>query len=195
MRRRIIAAAAQLYREHGYERASMSDIAGRIGMTAPALYWYFQSKEDILAAFLEHTIANLIEFVGSSVRSRDFPQRLWEFMHAYVLWQLRQKDISAAYERIFALGHLRNSLPPRQREKIKSLERQFYRLCRGIVARGARAGRFRPPAVPPVAFALIGMVEHLIAWFRPAGRLSIRRIATLYADLAVRMVGAGAKRR
>lgn len=195
VRRRIIGAAAEIYREHGYERASMSDIAERIGMTAPALYWYFRSKEDILAAFLEHTIGNLIQFVGGSVRSRDFPERLREFMYAYVLWQLQQKDISAAYERIFALGHLRNSLPPGQRERIKSLERRFYRVCRDIVAGGVQAGRFRPLAVAPVAFALIGMVEHLIAWFRPAGRLSIRRIATLYADLAVRMVSADAKRR
>ena len=36
-RRRIVRAAAQIYRECGYERAGMTDIARRVGMTAPAL--------------------------------------------------------------------------------------------------------------------------------------------------------------
>src|SRR5687768_13151484 len=101
VRRRIIRAAAEIYRECGYERAGMTDIARRLGMTAPALYWYFRSKEEILVAFLEHTIADLIQFVRSLVHSTEPRQRLWEFMHAYALWQLQQQELSAAYERIY----------------------------------------------------------------------------------------------
>lgn len=190
VRRRIIRAAADVYRESGYERASMIGIARRLGMTAPALYWYFKSKEDILVAFLEHTIADLIRFVRSLVHSRDPRQRLREFVHAYVLWQLQQQELSAAYERIYALGHLRNSLPERQRQRIKTLEREFYSLCQELVTRsmGRRQGSRDTAAV---SFALIGMVEHLIAWFRPNGSLSVHQLATLYADLALAMVDAG----
>src|ERR1044072_8066439 len=93
VRRRIVRAAAEIYREHGYERAGMNDIARRLGMTAPALYWYFRSKEDIFVRFLEHTIADLIEFVRSFVHSTDPRQRLWEFVYAYVLWQLQQREL------------------------------------------------------------------------------------------------------
>ncbi|MGZ5152145.1 MAG: TetR/AcrR family transcriptional regulator, partial [Burkholderiales bacterium] len=132
VRRRIIRAAAEIYRECGYERAGMTDIARRLGMTAPALYWYFRSKQDILVAFLEHTVADLIQFVRSLVHSNDPKQRLWEFMHAYVLWQLQQQELSAAYERIYALGHLRNSLPEKQRQRITALEQEFYGMCRDL---------------------------------------------------------------
>src|SRR3954464_1412310 len=71
VRRRIIRAAADIYRECGYERAGMTDIARRVGMTAPALYWYFASKEEILVAFLDHTIADLIQFVRSLVHADE----------------------------------------------------------------------------------------------------------------------------
>ena len=188
VRRRIIRAAAEIYRECGYERAGMTDIAQRLGMTAPALYWYFRSKEDILVAFLEHTVADLIQFVRSLMHSSEPKQRLWEFMHAYVLWQLQQQELSAAYERIYALGHLRNSLPERQRQRITALEREFYCICRDLI--GAVQGkRERSGKVASIAFALIGMVEHLISWFRPSGALSVKQVATLYADLAVAMAG------
>jgi AcrR family transcriptional regulator len=184
VRRRIIRAAAEIYRECGYERAGMTDIARRLGMTAPALYWYFRSKQDILVAFLEHTVADLIQFVRSLVHSSEPAQRLWEFVHAYVLWQLQQQELSAAYERIYALGHLRNSLPDRERQRITALEQEFYGMCRDLIA--SVHGR-DSTAVAPIAFALIGMVEHLIAWFRPGGAMSVKQLATLYADLAVAM--------
>jgi AcrR family transcriptional regulator len=186
VRRRIIRAAAEVYRERGYERAGMIDIARRVGMTAPALYWYFGSKEQILVAFLEHTIADLLQFVRSLLHSTEPRQRLWEFMYAYVLWQLQQQELSAAYERIHALGHLRNSLPDRQRQHVKALESEFYGMCRDLVAalhgKGTRSNQ-----IAPIAFALIGMVEHLIAWYRPSGAMSVKQVATLYADLAVAM--------
>ena len=182
VRRRIIRAAAEIYRECGYERAGMTDIARRLGMTAPALYWYFRSKEEILVAFLEHTIADLIQFVRGFVHSSEPRQRLWEFVYGYVLWQLQQQELSAAYERIYALGHLRNSLPEKQRQRITSLEREFYGMCRDLVEK--TQGR-RERAAPATAFALIGMVEHLISWFRPGSGMSVKDIAELYADFAV----------
>ena len=184
VRRRIVRAAAEIYREHGYERAGMTDIARRLGMTAPALYWYFRSKEDILVAFLEHTIADLIGFVRSLTHSTEPRQRLWEFMYAYSLWQLQQQELSAAYERIYALGHLRNSLPDRQRQRITSLEREFYGMCRDLVADVQGKAR-SADSHAPIAFALIGMVEHLISWFKARGPMSVKDVATLYADYAV----------
>lgn len=193
VRRRIIRAAADIYRECGYERASMICIARRMGMTAPALYWYFKSKEDILVAFLEHTIADLIQFVRSLLHSSDPQQRLWEFVNAYVLWQLQQQELSAAYERIYALGHLRNSLPERQRQRIKALEREFYGICHDLVADINGKG-LTDHEVAPVTFALIGMIEHLISWFRPSGAMSVKQVASMYADLTVALVSAAGKR-
>ena len=185
-RQNIIRAAAEVYRERGYERAGMADIAKSVGMTAPALYWYFKSKEEILIAFLEHTIRDLIDHVRSRIASAEPEARLREFMAAYVSWQLHQQELSAAYERIYALGHLRNSLPDVQRQRIKSLEQEFYGLCRDLVT-AVRSGTGRSRDASAVAFALIGMVEHLISWFRPSGALSVKQMADLYADLAVAM--------
>lgn len=47
-RQEILKAAADIFREVGYERATMSDIRARIGGSKATLYNYFPSKESLL---------------------------------------------------------------------------------------------------------------------------------------------------
>ena len=56
-RREIIRIAARLFDELGYERASMSAIAARVGGSKATLYGYFSSKEDLLRAVLERDVS------------------------------------------------------------------------------------------------------------------------------------------
>ena len=57
-RREILAAAAQLFVEQGYEHTSMSAISDRVGGSKATLYGYFESKEDLLRGVLEYDVAN-----------------------------------------------------------------------------------------------------------------------------------------
>ena len=49
-RRRIHDVALEVFAEVGYERATLLQIAERLGVTRPALYYHYRNKEDILAA-------------------------------------------------------------------------------------------------------------------------------------------------
>ncbi|GAB2592118.1 CerR family C-terminal domain-containing protein [Dyella jejuensis] len=53
-RQRIIAAALELFGEHGFAGASTRDIAAAAGVNAPALQYYFQSKEGLYQACAEY---------------------------------------------------------------------------------------------------------------------------------------------
>ena len=52
-RERILAAAREVFAERGYDGASVRQIAARAGLTDPALYYYFDSKEALHRALLE----------------------------------------------------------------------------------------------------------------------------------------------
>ncbi|WP_321782740.1 CerR family C-terminal domain-containing protein [Paraburkholderia sp. J94] len=52
-RRKIIEAAISLFGQHGFEGASTRDIAARAGVNAPALQYYFESKEGLYCACAE----------------------------------------------------------------------------------------------------------------------------------------------
>jgi AcrR family transcriptional regulator len=52
-REQILQAAYEAIDEHG-ERASLQEIADRVGVTQPALTYYFPTRDDLLIAVLEH---------------------------------------------------------------------------------------------------------------------------------------------
>ena len=51
-RARIIQAARQLFAEQGYFKCKVADIARRAEMSQGNVYWYFQSKQEVLQAVL-----------------------------------------------------------------------------------------------------------------------------------------------
>jgi AcrR family transcriptional regulator len=58
-RERILAAAVDLFAEHGFEATSLQQIADVLPVTKAALYYHFRSKDDLLAALVEPIFADL----------------------------------------------------------------------------------------------------------------------------------------
>ena len=52
-RSRILAAAMDLFREKGFEAATMREIAAGAGVALGAAYYYFDSKDSIVLAFYD----------------------------------------------------------------------------------------------------------------------------------------------
>jgi len=55
-RRRILDAASTLFAERGYETTGMRDLAASIGMSPPAIYHYFESKEALMDALIDDSL-------------------------------------------------------------------------------------------------------------------------------------------
>ena len=55
-RARILDAALDLFRRHGFEETTMRGIAAAAGVSLGSAYYYFQSKEDLVMAFYERAM-------------------------------------------------------------------------------------------------------------------------------------------
>jgi AcrR family transcriptional regulator len=51
-RDQILDAAAELFARHGYQAVGIDDIGAAVGVSGPALYYYFSGKEQLLAELL-----------------------------------------------------------------------------------------------------------------------------------------------
>src|ERR1035441_9375306 len=60
-RAEILDAAWELVREHGLGGLSLRDVAAKVGMRPPSLYWYFESKEAIYDAMFAAANHELLE--------------------------------------------------------------------------------------------------------------------------------------
>src|ERR1019366_6904818 len=60
----VLKTAAQLFLEKSYGRTSMNDVAERLHITKPALYHYFDNKEDILVECYRLGVGLIDETLG-----------------------------------------------------------------------------------------------------------------------------------
>lgn len=63
-RERIQRVALELFIEHGYEKASLREIAERLDVTKAALYYHFRTKEDIVHSLVEDLVSALDELLA-----------------------------------------------------------------------------------------------------------------------------------
>jgi len=70
-RARIVAAALNLFGEHGFDGASTRDIAERAGVNAPAIGYYFDNKEGVYLACVEHIVSRVWEQLAGPVEAAE----------------------------------------------------------------------------------------------------------------------------
>lgn len=70
-RRRVLKAAARVFRRRGYRGASVEAIAAEAGYTVGALYSNFEGKDDLLLALLEEEIGDITERVVAAAAEAE----------------------------------------------------------------------------------------------------------------------------
>ncbi|HJR35672.1 MAG TPA: TetR/AcrR family transcriptional regulator [Gemmatimonadales bacterium] len=86
-RDKLLDAALAVFSELGFERATLNDVADRVGATKGCLYHYFESKEKLLLELVRERkgahLADYEEFVNSTGGSREqrieaLVRRMWQ---------------------------------------------------------------------------------------------------------------------
>jgi AcrR family transcriptional regulator len=80
-RERILSAARVLFTERGVQQTSLRDIAEHLGLTKPALYYHFDSREALLASLVQPLMDDCEAFV--SERAGAPPPELRRFLSDY----------------------------------------------------------------------------------------------------------------
>ncbi|TAJ38287.1 MAG: TetR/AcrR family transcriptional regulator [Reyranella sp.] len=92
-REEILQAAKELFLEQGYDATTIRKIADRVGVSAPALYLYFQDKEQMMLALCDQTFGHLIESVEEIEKTVSDPrQRIRQFGEAYLRFGMLHPD-------------------------------------------------------------------------------------------------------
>jgi AcrR family transcriptional regulator len=85
-RQAIVDAAAEVFRQMGYERATMGEISARVGGSKTTLYSYFPSKEELFAAVMTQAVEAQAQrvFATMAQEDEDVEPALRRFGRAYV---------------------------------------------------------------------------------------------------------------
>jgi AcrR family transcriptional regulator len=175
-------AARHHFAVHGYDGASMRDIAADAGITIATLYFHCGTKEQLLFDVLEERMNQLQDGSAAAVArvTGDWSERLAAAIRFLVRFTARPDEGAA-----ISTSELRG-LSGDLRARHLVTRDAYEHHVREIVQGGIDAGEFEPLDVPVLTAGIIGMCLTVARWYRADGRLTPEQIADEYVQFALR---------
>ncbi|GHD50036.1 TetR/AcrR family transcriptional regulator [Mycetocola manganoxydans] len=129
-REALLNAAASQFAERGFNGVSIEDLGSAVGMSGPAVYRHFESKQALLAAILIDVSRELLHG-GTTVveRAPDGELALRALVEFHVRFALSNPDVIRVQDRDF------DSLSEEDRHTVRSLQRRYVELWVDILQR------------------------------------------------------------
>jgi len=165
-RDRILAAAASALSTRGYARTHLVDIARLANLQPPAVYHYFESRDDLVAAVMregQRLVRRHVEAALSALcPDADVTARIATAVEAHLRVELELSDFARAVTR--NAGHL----PPGLRSELSRESREFHDVWRSLLEQAAHTGVLHPGIdLHAARMLVIGALNWATEWWRP----------------------------
>ena len=142
MRDKILDAAYDIFAEQGHGKASLNQIAKKLGVTRPALYYHFKSKDDLFAA--TYNRIDLLADVDttdalSCASADDFPGQLEALVRRIIGNLHKDEQRSRFVAAVESASHQSAAV----RESVQQQNTALHKAFSEVVAHGVALGAFR----------------------------------------------------
>jgi TetR/AcrR family transcriptional regulator, cholesterol catabolism regulator len=165
----ILRTSARIFAEKGYHQASIRDIARATRVSLSGLYYYFQSKEELLFLIQDRAFGTLLESLHSKLATTDDPVRKLRIL---VENHLRYFVSNMAEMKV--LSHEGGSLTGEFRRSVNSKKRRLSEIAMEILR------EIRPDSALDLrvaTFGLFGMMNWVYNWYRTDDDVPVDRMA------------------
>jgi len=180
----ILSTAERLFQEKGYRGVSIRDLAAAVGVKMSSLYYYFESKDDILYRIIKRHLDHLLSVTSDSLAAcaseQDHAGRLRALVYSSVVCMIHDRAASSV-----AVSQTRE-LSGEQRAELFALLDEFEERYTSLISEGMEAGVFVVTDPVIATYVLLGAVARVSLWFREDGRLTPEEIAELYCAQLIR---------
>lgn len=184
----VLRTAARMFNERGFHATSLDDVAERLQVTKPTLYYYVRSKDEILfecvrtgLQMLQDAIAQSAEGGGSAL------DKLMAAMRQYV--RIVTADFGMCVIRV---GE--DPLPADSRRELRRVKASLDLEFRELIRQGIAEGSIVPCDPKLAAFAMAGALSWIGRWYLPDGPLTPEQIADQCISLLTRGLCGGEPR-
>ena len=162
-RAEILRKAAAVFGRKGFHKAGMREIARGLGMAPGALYYYFESKEDLLYGCQMLSLRRLLASAREIAASGDPADRK--------LGRLARSHLAHILEDLGGgLAHVEfQALPAKQLESVVAQRDEYEGILRCVLVEGVDSGVFVEMDVKITALTLLGALNWTVVWWKPEG--------------------------
>jgi len=181
-RQQIIDVAADLFAERGYHGVSITDIGSALGLSGPALYKHFASKDALLAEMLVGISEQLLD-EGERRYRATVEQGPEATLSVLIGWHI---EFALTYPSLITVQFrdLAN-LNTTDRNKVRRLQRKYVERWVGVIVSAVPTDEDHARAAAHAVFALINSTPH-------SARLDREQMAALLQRMALAAIHAAA---
>ncbi|MDK3071827.1 TetR/AcrR family transcriptional regulator [Sedimentitalea sp. JM2-8] len=170
-KRRILTAAARLFRGRGFDRCTVRELADEVGILSGSLFHHFRSKDDILFAVMEEVIVDMDATLAAALDSaptthdelRALIHNQLEFIHG------PQADATAV------LVYEWNALSPDGQARLLARRNAYFRRWQEVLTKARSEGLTNVD--PVVSRQLIhGALVWSANWFDTNGAMTVEEL-------------------
>lgn len=169
-RNAVLQTAAQMFNERGFHATSLDDVAARLNVSKPTLYYYVKSKDEILFECVRTGLQMMQTGIAETSRGGGTAiEQLMACMRIY--GHIVTMDFGMCLIRI---GE--DPLPPESRKELRRLKSAIDLEFRRLITAGVAEGTLEPCDPKITAFAIAGALSWIGRWYQPGGEYSAEEV-------------------
>jgi AcrR family transcriptional regulator len=173
-RNAVLSTAAQLFNERGFHATSLDDIAARLNVSKPTLYYYVKNKDQILIECVRKGLQMMHEGIEETRRAGGKAiDQLMACMRVYT--RIVTLDFGMCVIRVSD-----DEFEPESRKDLRRLKSGIDMEFRRLVTAGIAEGSLQPCDPKMAAFVIAGALSWIGRWYEADGNYSPEEIATQF---------------
>jgi AcrR family transcriptional regulator len=178
VREEILGSATNLFSQSGYRAVTIDDIAANLGYTKSVVYYYFESKNEILWQIFSRIFEGFLQKI-LAIKKLNLPpdQALFKMVGQHALNVMENPQWTSIFNKEEV------ELDNNQRRQVRKMKRDYDAVFESVYEAGVASGVFRDIPSHVVVGGALGMCNWLYVWYDPNGPLSAEQIAEYYASI------------
>jgi TetR/AcrR family transcriptional regulator, cholesterol catabolism regulator len=158
----ILRHSAQVFASQGFGAASIRDISKATGVSLSSLYYYFESKQQLLYLLQKHAFLTILERLQRRLSGIERPEdRLRAFIQNHIEYFLSHPA------EMKVLAHEDEALGEPYKRELAAIKRRYYGVARQIFDDLAQSGPARDLNPRLAVLSLYGMMNWVYKWHNP----------------------------
>ena len=164
-RDRVLKAAADCFNRKGYSGTSLKDVANRLGLTDPALYYYVRNKEELVyLCYLRAADIGREAMERAAVEGQTGLEQVRLYLRYHIEGMVGDKGPIAIMSEI-------PSLKPDHRDEVLELSRRHSLNFEAMLKRGIVDGSIAECNVRMTGNAIMGSINWIPKWYHGDERM------------------------
>ena len=170
-RNAVLTTAAQMFNERGFHATSLDDIAARLNVTKPTLYYYVKNKDEILLECVKKGLHMTLDGIEASrAAGGNAIDQLRACMRVYA-------DIVTQPFGMCLIRVGDEEVPEPSRTELRRMKSEIDHAFRRAVAQGVAEGALAPCDPKMTAFVIAGALSWIGRWYQEGGSYSAQEVA------------------